>query len=463
MAAITSQGIGSGLDIGGLVSQLVAAERQPAELRIARQEARAQAKLSAYGSLKSALSAFNDQLEKLKKPDAMLIRTVASADDATVTASVDGEAVPASYEIEVIQLATVQRLESGAFASSDTGVGTGTLTISLGAASFNLEIDSENNTLAGIRDAINGATDNTGVTATIINSDAGSYLILAGGETGSDQSITVTQSGGDGGLTALEYDPVNGLNSLSETQAAVDAQVRINGLTVTGDKNTVADAIDGVTLTLVAASTGSTTTVTVENDLDAVRQQLDDFVDQHNRLIEAFDNLTRYDPETREAGPLLGDSAVRGVRNQLRRVLTESVKDIDATFGSLLDIGIETDLDGRLSIDSAKLDAVLDAEFAKLGQLFASSDGYAVRLADVVDRYLDATDGVIKSRTDGLDASIERLNEQRQRLEQRMVTVEARLQRQFNALDTLIGQLTTTSNFLTEQLAALPRISVSGE
>ena len=461
MTSITSTGIGSGLDISGLVQRLVTAEGQATEIRIARQEARAQAKLSAYGGLKSALSTFGDQLEKLSEPGSLLARKGSTGDEAQVTVSVGETAVPASYQVEVVQLAQAQKLESGAFGSADAVVGTGTLTIAVGSESFSLTVDSENNTLEGIRDAINAAVDNKGVAATIVNGDTGSYLILAGENTGGDQSITVTQAGGDGGLSALEYDPANMLTSLTERQEAQDARVRVDGVDVSSDTNVVVDAIEGVTLNLVAANPGTTTEVTIENDLDAVREQLKSFVDGYNALVDAFDAQTGFDPETETAGPLLGDLAVRGVRDQLRRELSVAVTGIEAGFGSLLDIGIETGVGGKLTLNDSTLDAALGSEFSKFGQLFAGSDGYAVRLSGVVDSYLDEDQGILTARTDGLDRTIEGFAEQREVLNARLESLEGRLLRQFNALDVLVSELTTTSSFLAQQLGNLPGISVS--
>ena len=152
---------------------------------------------------------------------------------------------------------------------------------------------------------------------------------------------------------------------------------------------------------------------------------------------------------------------MRGLRDQLRREFFTEVTDIDATFNSLLDIGITTDLDGKLSLDSATLDGVLETEFAKFGQLFANSDGYAQRFNSLIESYIDSTDGVLTERVEGIEASVEDLTDQREALALRLQSVEARLLRQFNALDALVGQLTSTSNFLTQQLASLPKINTN--
>ena len=187
MASIVSTGIGSGLDIAGIVQQLVAAEGQPVESRIAQQEARAQAKLSAFGSLKSALSDLRDKLSVMSSLDSFLVRKAVSDDEAIFTATARTDALPGSYSLEVVQLAQSQRLTSGAFVDSDTAIGTGTLTLTVGTTTADIEITTGNNTLAGIRDAINEAPDNPGVAATIVNADSGSYLIVTSNRTGAGE------------------------------------------------------------------------------------------------------------------------------------------------------------------------------------------------------------------------------------------------------------------------------------
>ncbi|MDJ0911160.1 MAG: flagellar filament capping protein FliD [Woeseiaceae bacterium] len=455
MVGIVSSGIGSGLDIAGIVQGLVAAEGQPVELRIAQKEARAQSKLSAFGSLKSALSDLRDKLSAMKTLDGFIARTAASSNEDIFSAKATGTAYPATYDIEVVQLALAQRLTSGAFTGSDAAVGTGTLTVGNGTEQMNVVIDSENNTLAGIRDAINSASNNPGVSATIVNADSGSYLILTSDRTGAANTITVTQSGGDGGLAALEYDPGQGLNSLTESVAAQDAQIRIDGFDVVSSTNSFSGAIDGVDIDVFAESGGVTDPLTVSNDETAARNLVRDFVDSYNALITNFDSLTAFDAETNLGGPLLGDATVRGVRDQIRRELSVAVTDADALFGNLSDIGIETQLDGSLKVNDEQLTEVLEQDFARFGEIFSASDGFAVRLFDLTDNFLKS-DGILDARTQGLETEIEGLNEDRVSLNERLASLETRLLRQFNALDSLLAQLNSTSNFLTQQLANLP-------
>ncbi|MEQ8204783.1 MAG: flagellar filament capping protein FliD [Woeseia sp.] len=461
MASIISTGIGSGLDVSSLVSQLVAAEGQPAERRIASGEAKAQARLSAFGTLKSSLSEFSDKLDGMRTLDSFLTRQARTGNADIFSVSVNSDAVPARYAVEVVNTASAQKLQSGAFADADAIVGTGTLQLDVGGTAFSIEIDEENNTLSGIRDAINAASNNSGVAATIVNASAGSYLILSAENSGAENSITVTQSGGDGGLAALEYDPVNGLNSLTESIAAQDALIRIDGLDVTSSSNSITGAIDGVTIDVHESNVGSTETLTVENNTAAVKLRVNEFVESYNQLIATFDQLSSFDAEREIAGPLLGDSSLRGVRDQLRREMSTSIGDLDATFNTLSEIGIEIGLDGTMSVDSADLDAVLADDFDNVGRLFASENGFAVRLFDRVEGFLD-DEGPLTTRTDGLNTTIEQFGEQRESLNERLQALETRLLRQFNALDALVGQLSNTSNFLTQQLAALPSVGGSG-
>ncbi|MBT8098092.1 MAG: flagellar filament capping protein FliD [Gammaproteobacteria bacterium] len=460
MASIISSGIGSGLDVSGIVSQLVAAEGQPAEQRILRGEAAAQSKLSAYGSLKATLSEFRDQLDIMKDLNQFLARKASSANEDLFTVSADTTALPASYAVEVVQLASAQKLTSGAFADADTAIGTGTLQIDVGGNAFSLEITEDNNTLAGIRDAINAASDNSGVAATIVNADAGSYLILSGDKTGEASTITVTQADGDGGLAALEYDPPNGLNSLNETSAAQDALIRVDGFDVTSDNNSIAGAINGVTIDLVQSAAGTTETLTIANDTDEVRRTINEFVESYNQLITTFDSLSAYDAENQVGGPLLGDASLRSIRDQLRREMSVSIAEASATFGTLREIGIETELNGQMSVVEEDLTEVLNNDFTSVGQLFASNAGFAVRLFDVVDGFL-SDEGILTTRTEGLTKTIETYTEQRDSLNERLAALETRLLRQFNAMDALVAQLSNTSSFLTQQLASLPTVGDS--
>ncbi len=455
MASIISSGIGSGLDIAGIVQQLVVAEGQPVETRIAQKEVRAQARLSAFGSLKSALSDFRDKLDIMRSSDKFLQRKASSSNEDVFTVTASGGALPASYDLEVVQLAQSQKLTSGAFTGADAEVGTGELSIFVGASSMLLTVTTENNTLADIADAINSSQNNPGINASIVNANSGSYLILTSDKTGTGQPITITQSGGDGGLAALEWDPLNGNTSLTESVAAQDATIRIDGFDVISQTNEFDSAIDGVTISILSGTFGATERLFVENDEEAARTLVADFVESYNALIDTFDSLTEYDAEAGLGAPLLGDASIRGIRDQVRREMSNAVSGIDAPFSVLTDVGIETQLDGKLEINEQKLTDILNDDFVKFGQLFSTTDGYATRLHELTDSYLKSG-GIIETRTSGLEANIEEFEDQRLALNERLASLETRLLRQFNALDSLLANLSSTSNFLTQQLNSLP-------
>ena len=343
MASIISSGIGSGLDIGGLVQQLVAAEAKPVETRIGQQEARTQAKLSAFGSLKSALSEFRDKLEVMKDLQSFLARKSTSGNEEVFTTSASESAVAARYSVQVEQLAQAHKLTSGAFANSDAVVGTGALTVMVGASTFTVDITDDNSTLAGIRDAINNAGDNPGVSATIVNAEAGSHLILTADDTGSEHTLTITQADGDGGLSVLEYDPENGLTSLTEAAAAMDAVALIDGFEVVSTGNTVSGAIDGVMINLLQATPGEAFELKVENDEETVRKTINEFVESYNQLNETFDKLTAFDATSQIGGPLLGDATIRALGGYVRG--TAIIAAVDA-------VGIGADYDGIVHLQT---------------------------------------------------------------------------------------------------------------
>ena len=457
MGTIITSGIGSGLDIGGLVTQLVAAEGQADSFRLDVDEAGFQAELSALGSFRSALVTFRSALEALKDIDSFRGRQVALSGEDFLAAVPGTDAAPGTYEIEVERLASAHRLASAEYLSGDAEVGTGSLTINVGAAGFALTIDESNNTLAAIRDAINNAENNPGVSATIVNGVTGSRLVLNANEPGTINNLVITASGGDGGLDDLVFDPINGTTNLTELAPAADSRILIDGLAAEGSSNTISGAIDGLDIDLLSVNTpGETTAVTVGFDPDGAREAVTQLVDSYNALVDAIGSLTAFDADTQVAGPLLGDASVRNVTFQLRRELNEPIGIAGNPFSGLFEVGISTDLDGKLTIDEEALTAALDSSFDAVGELFSTEgSGIALRLDAVLEPYL-ASEGILDNRTDGLNASIEDIADRREALNDRLVALEERLFRQFNALDGLLAQLRSTSEFLTRQLATLP-------
>ncbi|ROR34921.1 flagellar filament capping protein FliD [Inmirania thermothiophila] len=468
MASIQSLGVGSGLDLASLVTDLVAAERQPTELRLNKREAKTQATLSALGTVKSALASLRDAVAALKDTDTFTGRTATSGDTSLFTASADGDAVAGSYEIEVVQRAAAHKVRSGDFASAGDNVGTGTLTISVGGDSFTVAVDASAQTLADVRDAINAADGNDGlVSATIVHVDDGaggtvSRLVLTAGSTGAANAISVTVADDDGNDTDAAGLSRLASANLVEIRPAADAQIRIDGQTVSSATDTFADAIDGVTITVVGEpeTPGTTAELTVAVDRGAVTAAVQGFVDAYNGLVATLGALTEYSSEG-ASGTLIGDFTVRTLESRLRAELGAAVDGADAAYDTLVELGITTDEDGMLQLDSAKLEAAMDAGLDKLSTLFAGSDGVAVRLYDLIDEYT-GSDGILDAREEGLQALLDDIEAQREALDRRMEALEERLTAQFSALDSLIAELNTTSQFLAGQLANLPGAIDSG-
>lgn len=454
MAVLSSPGIGSGLDVNGLVAQLVAAERAPQQQRIERRDARFGAQISALATLKGALSALQGSLAPLGSQSAFQANRATSSDTARFTATASASAAPGSYDVEIARLATAHKIASAPFVSGASSVvGTGTLTLSVGTESFDVVIDDTGNTLAGIRDAINGAADNTGVRATLISTDGGSRLILTSNDTGVANAIRVTQSGGDGGLAQLVYDPPNP-SGLTELQAAQDALVRIDGFDRSSASNTVDDAIDGVTLALLEAAPGTVLTVDIEADVTLVGERVKKFVTDFNALASAIAMLRRFDPATREAGPLLGDAMLRGIESTLRATISSEVA--AEPYTSLASLGVTTKSDGTLQLDQAKLSAALSADFDAVSRVFASAGGVAAKLDARLEEWL-AGDAPLAVRSGRLQDARKGLVQERERLDRRMDAIEARYRAQFSALDTLLSSMQSTSAYLAQQLANLPK------
>lgn len=457
MASITSLGVGSGLDIGGLVNQLVAAERAPVQTRLDTREAEALGKLSALGAVKGAVSGFQSSLATLQDLATFQGRSVTSSNEELFTATASASAIAGRYAVEVESLASNHKLRSDAYTDAATAVGDGTLTITSGSETFTVTIDPSANTLADIVSGINEATGNTQVLATVVNSTEGSHLVLTAAESGAASAITVAAADGDGGLDALVYDadPGNPNTQLNEVTEAADGVLRVDGLQVNATNNVVTDAIEGVTINLVGADVGNIFDLKIDYDTSGARDKLTGFVSAYNNLLAAFASQTSFDAETLVAGPLFGESALRDLRSDIRSAVGGFLETDSELYNSLTQIGINTNLDGTLSIDAATMDLAFAENFDEVGRLFAGDNGFATQLDNVVGQYLEPTGG-LETRTDLLKLLIDDITEQREALELRMVSVEERLRAQFSALDSLVGQLNNTSSFLTQQLANLP-------
>ena len=461
---LSSAGIGSGLNVNALVSQLVATERTPTDTRLTNQDATLTAELTAIASLKGALGSLQGAVSGMIGTSSFDLRSATVGDNSFFTASATSDAVAGHYDVEVVQLATAGRISSTGFATADTTIGTGTLAINVGSAELKVTIDSQHSTLAQIRDAINNATDNPGVTATLITDQNGAHLVLTGNKTGAANAVSVNttdsvdsdgNTGDSSGLSQLftmaPQDPVK--------DVAQDAIVKVGGFEIHNDTNTIDGAIQGVKMVLLKANaTGVTTSLDVARDTAGIQGKAQGLVDVFNNLAAKISSLSSYDATTKSAGPLLGDSLLVGIDSQVRRILSTPVAGITGNYTTLASLGITTNADGTLSLDAAKFQSALSADPQAVTQIFASSNGVASQLNTYLTDQLSST-GNIAARTTSLDTQQQDIQDQRDALDARMQVVQDRYLQQFTALDTLLSQMQSTSTYLTQQLQGLSNLA----
>ncbi|QSX77617.1 flagellar filament capping protein FliD [Agrilutibacter solisilvae] len=447
MAGISSGGIGSGLDVATIVQQLVSADRAPTDARHDRTSRQLQAQISAIGTLRSSFSSLRTAVAALSSKDAAQARKVTLPADNNFTATATAGSAVGQFQVEVRALASSQRVASGAFAKADTVVGTGTLTLTAGETTLSVEIGAGKNTLAGIRDAINATAGGKTVTASIVTGDDGAHLVLNAVDSGSAGALKIAASGGDGGLSALAYQPP-AATQMTVAAPATDAIVKVDGIERTSSSNTLTDLIGGVSLTLTKAEPGTTRELKIASDPSAQRSSAKSFVNAYNGAMGAIGTTTAYNTSTQVAAALNGDAMVRGASRELRDIVSDNITDLKS-------LGITINKDGTLKLDEATFDAAVAKDPGVAARLFGSGDGtMAFRLDAALDRLLD-DGGMIDSRSDGLENRTRSLQKQRDALDFRMTQVEARYRAQFTALDAMVTKLQNTSNFLSQQLSSL--------
>lgn len=583
--AISSPGIGSGLDISGIITKLMQVEQQPL-IQLSTKEASYQSKISALGSLQGAVSSLNSAVAALVPSSSQTASSkfiaykATVADSSIATATAAAGSVPGNYSLEVTQLATTQRLSTiarahtlttvaGTYATADDAITEGTLDITVGSTSTQITIDSSNATLGGLRDALNNA--NIGVTAEIvavpdelgggvrlkITSDTagtagamslsglagftfgvsglgggadelsqdpaeggqaaeGGYTsadaIIAEGTleltlgTGTAHQITIDSSnntlaglrdainaagagvtatlttvsendvrlvltsdtiGNAGkitmsGLAGFGFDPTAGTGDLSQAtadggQAAQGSKIKLNGIAINSDSNTITDAVDGVTLTLSKVTTSATTLTVSQDKSSTLSAALTNIVKAYNDLNTTIRDLGKYDEKTKQGGPLLGNSTLRTASYAIKNIFQSAVTGATGDFKRLSDLGLAIQKDGSIVFDSSKLTTATSKDFEAVATM-AASFGTA---AKTLTAGMLGSEGSITAASDGAKRSIKDIDKRREALSARLVQIEARYKRQFSALDTLIASMNTTSSYLTQQLASLPGTSSS--
>jgi flagellar hook-associated protein 2 len=479
MASITSLGIGSGLDLNNLVSQLVSLQRQPLQQMDANAR-KLQGQVSTYGQVKSLFSGLQDASNRLTSPTLWTQTLARSSKESAVAVSGSSSAAAGSYAVSVQSLAGGQTLASGAvFAAATDTVGAGTLTLQRGrwnegvdaftagsgVDAVNIDITADD-TLQTVRDRINAS--GAGVLASLVTDASGVRLALRSTDTGADNGFRITTDSSDpAGLARLAFDPegaAGGTGGMQLKLAAQDARATVNGIEIVSASNELTGTIEGLTLRLREV-TATPVDITVATDTEAVTTAVKGFADAYNALAKFIADQTKYDAATKVGGALQGDSAMTGLQRQLRTVLG-ATSGASTVYPRLSDIGLELQRDGTVKLNDSKLGEAMK-DLPALRRAFANSDsaepqnnGFARRYAQLAQQVL-ATDGSIETRTQGLRTRIDKISDDKDRLNDRVDAFQARLVQQYTAMDANVARLNAINSYLTQQLAQLAKIGSS--
>lgn len=470
MASISASST-TAFDVPKLVTQLMAVERRPIDqlnAKIADYEAR----ISSFGTLSGLVSSFQSAAKGISTSLQKLSAT--PSDPGLFAAAAGNAAVPGSYAISVSQLAQSHNLVAAGRASSTAAIGDGTPTTitfdfgaisggtltdglysgatftSAGSGSASIVIDAGNNSLEGIRTAINAA--NIGVTATLVNDGSGTpwRLALTSSSSGDGRSMKITTSGGDGAIDSLlGYDPA-GTQTLTQTLAAQNAKLTVNGIAITSASNTVAEAIQGVTLTLRNTTT-TPASLSVTRDMPAITASASAFVDAYNALAGQIKSRSAFGTDGKGGGALAGDGTLRLMQEQLRGIFNTPAS--GGTLSSLAEVGIAFQKDGSLKLDNGKFESAIAAGFSDVTHLFSSTTGYATRLEAWAKSAL-APGGLIDTRTQSFNKNLKTTNQQIDKLENRMVALQKKYTAEYTNLNLMLSRMNSTSTFLSQQLAS---------
>lgn len=462
MASISTLGVGSGLDLSSILDSMQTAEKG-ALTPISNQQSSYTAKLSAYATLKSALTTFQTANTTLNNAN-LFTATTATSSSSAFSATTSGSTVAGKYTISVSQLAQAQTLTSAVQSSNSTALGDSsvssrTLSIALAdGSSKDITLTSDQTSLSGMRDAINGA--DAGVTASIIKVADGSYrLSVTSDKTGSDNAVSSIKVTGDSTLQGIvSYDASAGSNAMTESVTAQNAKLTVNNIAIENSSNTISDALEGITLNLSDTTSGNQT-LTVATDTSKANNAISGWVTAYNTLQDTFSTLTKYtavdvgaSSQDSSNGALLGDSTLRTIQSQLKSMLTNTAS--SSTFKTLAQIGVTSDpTTGQLTVDSDKLSSSLTSNMAGVKEMIigdGKTTGVATTVASSLTSWLSST-GIVQSATDGVSKTLNDLTAQYNKVNDRINDTIARLKTQFTQLDVVMSSLNQTSSYLTQQ------------
>lgn len=444
-ATLTSTGLGSGLDINSMVTAIVNAAIQPQQTLLQSSQTADQATISALGSLKSMLASLQTSVDAITTGGALSQLTANVSDSSAFSATAGTGAVAGSYQVQIQTLAQANVIKSAAYGSANAAVGDGTYTLTAGGKTFSVSIDSTNDTLSGLADAINGASDNSGVSATVVNASNGSYLLLSATQTGVANAVSMTAS------------PSSSM-AFTSVQGAADASGTIAGLPFDSASNIITGVLKGVTLNLSSASPNTTQTLSISANTSAAATAVQSFVNAYNAAIQLIAADTKYTPGSGSgssatsgtAGPLQGDVSIQSLQQQLQSIVGGGVA--GGSFTTLSQIGLSFNDDGTIAVDNTKLTSALQQNPSGVQGLFSGTAGLGTRLDTLLNNYAGAA-GVIETKTGTLNDQITSITSQLSDLTARQTQLTAQYYAQFNAMDSVVAGYKSTADLLTQLYA----------
>ncbi len=448
--AISFGGLATGLDTNGIIDAIMGVERQPLA-RMETDKTWLNNRLSAFSELDTKLTGFQDAISDLGNPDVLKKRSLTLSSNDFFTATASSEALAGTrYQVEVVSIAQVQKSvsDTGFTDKAANSFGTGTLSLTVGTTTSSIEITAENNSLQGIMQAINDA--DIGVSAAIINdgTDSPYRLMLTGENVGTSFSLDST------GLTG----GTESLGSFTDTQAATQAHVRIDGVDIYSENNTISEAIPGVTLDLVDVSAGETVNVGVTLDKSSIQASVEKFVKGYNEVISFITGQSTMGDTA--PGVLAGDAGINSIKRHLQNMLTEPYAN-SGIFTTLSELGLETQKDGTLVVNDEKLAGAIDNNLDSVVSLLAGDDGksgLAKNFQDYLDAMTDSTDGMLAGRRKAINNNIKQIDDQIERTEARLAKREETLRAQYNAMEQLVSQWSSTGDYLMQQLNSISNL-----
>lgn len=466
---MSSLGVGSGLDLEGLVRQLIQVERAPKLERLEKRETQAEVSLSGMSQFKSSMTKILDSLKTLSDSQKMAARSVKISgqdeDNPIMSAEARSTAARGNYNISVESLAVGTRAETGAFNSQKDVVTTtaGAMTFQAGPDNqFTIDVAADA-TLEDIARAINQSADNFGVNASIVNTGGAnpqSFLVFDSTATGTENELVISNNNAD--LDSISTVATGTTAGATITRTAADAEIDIDGIRAFSATNTFKDAIQGVDLSVEQSKPGETIRLAIDVDREGIRSSVEEFIEAYNSMIDEVGKLTAYS-EGGKNGALIGDSLVRSARSKLSGIITRPVEGADEALNSLFKMGIVTDNDGKLQFDTKSIgggtgeerfNRALDENFSSIQSLFSGDTGLATRLTETIEEFTKAG-GLIEGRERVYENQKDRVDKEREQFERYMEGYERTMRQRFLSLDSQISRMNRSSDFLFQRLAQM--------